>query len=229
MWPSESKEDPISFDRDFVETRKWDLIFGDKTDYDEQVANIVTDYVDLAKQFKNLAERKGASPDEINHILDKYATSKNTKGQVRKFQELLGARFRLTKVTRIDHKNDGSDVAVKAFDYSHKTIDRLIRDGRRDASIAIDMQLMEDRLVDLVKRDGQGSTGKVNHRMEKLQESFHRIQDNTMIEGRYDIIISEVDKSIHEVDYIPEKSEYGLSLGEEKTLLIEAARQFRYG
>ena len=39
LWPSELKENPISFDRDFVENRKWDLLLGDKTDYDEQVAN----------------------------------------------------------------------------------------------------------------------------------------------------------------------------------------------
>jgi hypothetical protein len=187
----------------------------------------VTDYVDLAKQLKNLAQRKGASDEEINHILNKYATSMNTKGQVRKFQELLGGRFRLTKVTRIDHKDDGSDVGIKVFDYSRKTIERLTQDGRRDAFIAIDMQLMEDRLVDLVKRDGHGSTRKVSHRMEKLQESFHRIQDNILIEGRYDIIIGEVDRFIGEVDSVPEKSEYGLSLGEEKALLIEAAKQFR--
>ena len=226
LWPSETKEEPVSFDLDFVGARKWDLLLGDKTDYDEQVANVVTDYVDLARHLKNLAQRKGASDEEINHILNKYATSMNTGGQVRKFRELLGGRFRLTKVTRIDHKDDGSDVGVKVFDYSHKTIERLTQDGRRDAFIAIDMQLMEDRLVDLVKRDGHG-TGKVSHRMEKLQESFHRIQDNTMIEGRYDIIISEVDRFIQEVDSMQEKSEYGLSLGEEKTLLIEAAKQFQ--
>ena len=85
LWPSELKEKPISFDRDFVENRKWSIIFGDKTDYDEQVANFVTDYVDLAKQLKSLAERKGASTNELNHILDKYATSKNTIGQTRKY------------------------------------------------------------------------------------------------------------------------------------------------
>ena len=61
MWPSELKEDPISFDRDFVENKKWNLILGDKTDYDEQVASVVTDYVDLTRRLKNLAEQKGAS------------------------------------------------------------------------------------------------------------------------------------------------------------------------
>ena len=47
----------------------------------------------------------------------------------------LGGRFRLTKVVRIDHKDDGNDVANKIFDYSHTTIENLMEDGYRDASI----------------------------------------------------------------------------------------------
>ena len=57
MWPSELKKDPISFDGDFVQNREWNLILGDKTDYDGQVASVVTDYVDLTRRLKDLAER----------------------------------------------------------------------------------------------------------------------------------------------------------------------------
>jgi predicted acylesterase/phospholipase RssA len=57
LWPSELEEQPISFDRDFVEDRKWDIIFGHRTDHDEKVANVVTDYVDLARQLKGLAKK----------------------------------------------------------------------------------------------------------------------------------------------------------------------------
>jgi hypothetical protein len=69
LWPSELKEKPISFDRDFVENRKWGILFGDKTDYDEQVASFVTDYIDLAKQLKNLAQRSGACRYCIGHLV----------------------------------------------------------------------------------------------------------------------------------------------------------------
>ena len=83
MWPSELKEEPLSFDHDFVENRKLNVIFSDKTHYDEQVAEVVTDYIDLAKELKNLAERNGASEKEINHILEKHGSSKNRKGAVK--------------------------------------------------------------------------------------------------------------------------------------------------
>ena len=91
----------------------------------------------------------------------------------------------------------------------------------------MDKQAVEDRLADLVKRYGHGSTKKENNHMEKLQESFHRIQDNIKIEGRYDIVITEMEEFIDEVGSTPGKSEYGLSLEEEKTSLIEAAKQFQ--
>ena len=33
LWPSLLKEEPTSFDLDFVDNRKWNIIFNDKTDY----------------------------------------------------------------------------------------------------------------------------------------------------------------------------------------------------
>ena len=126
LWPSDLKEKPASFDHDFVQDRKFDIIFGDRTDYDEKVANIVSDYVDLAKQLR-------ASEHEINHILDKNARSKSRPGhKQRKYVNLLDDRFRLIKVVRIDHKDKGDEVADKVFDYSNNTIEKLLKDGYRD-------------------------------------------------------------------------------------------------
>jgi len=84
LWPTELEEKPISFDLDFVQYRKWDLLLGDKTDYDEQVANIVSDYVHLVREFKNLAVRGGASKDEINYILrQQVRVQKDRQGYMR--------------------------------------------------------------------------------------------------------------------------------------------------
>jgi hypothetical protein len=48
-WPSALRDEALSFDRDFVENRKLKILFGDKKHYDEQVAEVVSDYIDLAK------------------------------------------------------------------------------------------------------------------------------------------------------------------------------------
>jgi hypothetical protein len=59
---------------------------------------VVTDYIDLARRLKNLAERIAVPKEKIDHILDGFASSMNTKGKTRKFRELLEGRFRLTEV-----------------------------------------------------------------------------------------------------------------------------------
>jgi NTE family protein len=143
LWPSELKQRPISFDLDFVESRKRDLLLGNKTDYDEQVANVVTDYVDLAKQLES------ATNEEINYILDRYASSNNTIGKTRQYKELLRGRFRITKVVRIDLKDDGNDVETNIFDYSRTTIEKLMQDGYRDASIKMGIESMKDEFFKL--------------------------------------------------------------------------------
>jgi NTE family protein len=231
LWPSELQEKPISFDLDFVQDRQWDLLLGDKTDYDEQVANIVSDYVHLVREFKNLAVREGASKDEINYILSKYATSKSTKGQTRKYEELLEGRFRLTKVVRIDHTDDGNDVSKKIFDYSNKTIENLINDGYQDALVQMDLQRIKDRVSEIAKRNnyiGNTEMGKPNSYIQKLEEDIHQIKENMKI-SRYTIILYElVPNFINDVDSIQVRNgENQLSLKEKKASLIAAAEQFQ--
>ncbi len=229
LWPSELKEDPISFDRDFVENKKWNLILGDKTDYDEQVANVVTDYVDLARGLKNLAEQKGASKNDINYILNRYATSINTKGKTRRYRELLEGRFRLTKVVRIDHKDDGNEVNDKVFDYSYKTIEELLKVGYRDALVQMDMQRIKDGVIELAKRnDSSGYIKKEwdNSQIQELEESLYQIQERMKIEdGGYDndtIIKRQVKNFMEKVESMGE-----VLLREEKASLIAAVKQLQ--
>jgi hypothetical protein len=238
LWPSELKEKPVSFDQDFVENRKLGIIFGDKTDYDEQVANFVTDYIDLAKQLKNLAQRSGAGQDEINHILNRYATSKSTLGQTRRYGELLGGRFRLVKVVRIDRKDDGHDVADKIFDYSHKSIEKLMKDGYRDALIQIDLQAVKDEFLKLenkfVKLDGKGAIDKKDKEIEKLEQleqEFQQIQQNVKTENRYGTrtIVSQVEDFKGNVSALPDelKENNNRPIKEEKAMVLDAAKQFQ--
>jgi NTE family protein len=228
LWPSKLKEEPISFDRDFVENRKWDLLLADKTHYDEQIANVVTDYVDLAKRLKNLAEQKGASKAEINYILNSYASSINTIGKTRIYKELLQGRFRLTKVVRIDRKDDGNEVHDKVFDYSYKTIEDLMNVGYQDASVQMDMQRLKEGVMELAKINGRGGIekGEDNHQIEQLKESLRKIEERMKIENGYNTL-KQVKDFINEVESIEGVNENKLSLKEEKALLIAAAKQLQ--
>jgi NTE family protein len=236
LWPSELKEEPISFDRDFVENRKWGILFGDKTDYDEQVANFVTDYVDLAKQLKSLAQRKGASTDEVNYILDKYASSKNTTGQTRTYKELLGGRFRLTKVVRIDHKDDGHEVGNKIYDYSRTTIEMLMKDGYCDTLSQMELQSMKDAFLKLKSKfvkldDDKNKTNKDYNDIKKIGLHLQKIQESIKIENSHDAItttiVNEVDSLVGIAGSMPDElKENKMPIKEEKIFVIDAAKQF---
>jgi NTE family protein len=229
LWPSELKEEPISYDLDFVENRKHDLLLADRTDYDEKVADIVTDYVDLVKQLKHLAERYGASKEELDHVLGRYASSKSTKGVTRKYKELLGGRFRLTKVVRIDHKDDGNNVAGKIFDYSYKTIEKLIEEGSRDARIQMHIQSLKDQVRELAERharyNGKEKTDVIH--IQELEKYINQIQETIKIGNRYDTVLDQIVDFVNEVKSIEEQDENRLLLKEEKSLLIDVAKQFQ--
>jgi NTE family protein len=217
LWPSELKGDPISFDKDFVENRKWDLILGDKTDYDEQVASVVTDYVDLVRRLKNLVSDK-----DVKHILEGYASSIDTKGRRRRYKDLLEGRFRLTKVVRVDLKDDENQINDKIFDYSYKTIEELMRTGYRDALIRMDMQRVKDGVLELATRNGQIYVGEHdNEDIGQLEKTIYQIQENVSVEEDGALI-----KQVR--DFMDKVENMGKVLSrKEQASLIAAAKQLQ--
>ena len=57
-------------DYDSVVDRKNDIIYHDRTEFDEFVAAIVSDYALLAKSLIKLAEENGASNEALQKILN---------------------------------------------------------------------------------------------------------------------------------------------------------------
>ena len=58
VWPSKLLDDPIlPSDNDFVASRKTDLILLDKTEYEESVSRMITQYIRITKELlKSLNE-----------------------------------------------------------------------------------------------------------------------------------------------------------------------------
>ena len=133
VWPSVDGY-PVPSDLDGIRDRKNDLTYQDKTPYDEKVANIVSDYIDLVEEFINLAERHKIQKSEINHILSQ-PTKRSTQrtGKRRTYGNLIDGRFD-TKVIRIERSIDTDDVANKWCDFSLGTISNLFTQGIHDAS-----------------------------------------------------------------------------------------------
>lgn len=69
VWPS-VKNYPVKTDYDGVTNRKNDLIYQDKTLYDEKVTHLISDYKSLVEEFRKLAKQNNL---EIKNILNKVA------------------------------------------------------------------------------------------------------------------------------------------------------------
>ncbi len=221
LWPSELKEEPYSFDLDFVENRKWNILFSDKTDYDEQVAKVITDYSDLVNEIRQLAKRKGVTDSEIDDILKKHANSEKRNGERRTYKDVLGGRFRLTKVVRIDRKDDGNEVNDKIFDYSDKTIENLMINGYRDTLGKIGIQGIEDAFEGIKNKEG----GRVlEDGIGQLKRQFKQIKRS--IETRNGLPNSEI---INQVEVFSNEVQSTQSIKEEreKTLLFNAVNQLK--
>jgi hypothetical protein len=115
---------------DEIQDRQYDILFHDKTKYDEKMARIVSDYVEMSKELIELARRSGASEADIENVLNKMAESTSRVGIHRRYRELLSGRFRIEGVLRIERKEEGNDdISGKAFDFSSKSIKDLMEEG----------------------------------------------------------------------------------------------------
>jgi NTE family protein len=142
VWPSKGGEDSFEPKSNFdeVKERLYDISLSDKTIYDEKVAVIVSDYVDIIKQITYLAlsrmgskEKKDSLKKEIDSFYNEWAQSRGRDGERRMYGSLIQGRTRISSITRIECKADRNSISNKAFDITTTTIENLIDQGRMDA------------------------------------------------------------------------------------------------
>lgn len=129
VWPSkgENRESQSNFDE--VKERLYDINLSDKTVYDEKVAVIVSDYVDIIKQLTD-----GAPQKKVNSIYDMPALSTSRDGKQRRYGDLIHGRTKISRIIRIECKADVNSISNKAFDVTKTTIENLIAQGKKDTN-----------------------------------------------------------------------------------------------
>ncbi len=134
VWPAKIKEYPIPSDNDFVASRKANLLLMDKTEYEESVTKMITDYRDLMdKIIENIKDPQMQA--KINKILDNGFTKStiHTNNKKTYRQLLLEDKFDIDRVMRIERKDDTFAVGLAMADFSAHTISQLLASGRFDA------------------------------------------------------------------------------------------------
>ena len=130
-----SKNYDVSFDRDGVLNRNLDITFHNRNLYDIKVANIIGDYVDLAKLLIEKAKETGSKKDIDKILTQTTGKSKSRSGESRKYIDLLEGRFKINKIKHFERKNDKNVISNKAFDFSTQTIKQLIEDGYNETKM----------------------------------------------------------------------------------------------
>ena len=140
-----SKQKNVASDRDGVKDRHNDLTYFDRNShYDENVANMITDYKDLINQLKSIAREHLRNKQELAKfeqdltlLNTKKGKSKEITGIHRTYKDLMKDRFELLKVVRIEHTNYVNSVFGKTNDLTELTLSKLIKEGKCDAWISL--------------------------------------------------------------------------------------------
>ena len=126
---SPMKQDKIPWDHDGVINRTIDIILSDKTQREQEVLLLVSDYVDLTKKLIKIAKDHGAKDDIINNLLNSNTINHGKEMIPRKYSDIVEGQFEIEKVVRINRKNDEYTISTKILDFSAKTIKQLRESG----------------------------------------------------------------------------------------------------
>ena len=152
LYPSIEKGSSPPKDNDLIDDRMNDIRFHDKTVYDEKVAHMTSDYIDMARELikrinaakariseEKRVNKKGSDLlNELEKVLDSSevleipAKTVARTNEVRTYKKLLEGRFDV-RVCRIDREDDKDTISGKHSDFSSSTIRILMDNGEKDA------------------------------------------------------------------------------------------------
>ena len=130
LHPSAREEIPL--DHDGVLNRNNDIIFSDRSITEEGYLLIISDYFDLVKHFTDLLIETGIKKEIIDSILDREVRPYGMFSKLRTYRNIVEGRFNITDVIRIERKNDEDTISNKTYDFSSKTINKLLKQGYSD-------------------------------------------------------------------------------------------------
>jgi NTE family protein len=135
VWPSREQGAPR--DHDGIKDRRNDILYADKTEYDQRTPMIVTDYIELYRKTKEIAlkhlpqNKKQAFINDLDRFLDEEGESVKRDGKTRrKYGELTRGRFKVKKIETIERRDIKKyDNSNKFADFTLETIEQLIAEG----------------------------------------------------------------------------------------------------
>ena len=132
VWPAKITDHPVPSDNDFVISRKSNLLLMDKTEYEESVTKMISQYMHLVERLlkSSIDKDKSATKEVLDEpIID---ISLNRKG-IKTYRDLLKGNFDIDRIMRVERKDDRYAVGLAMADFSAQTIRQLLAFGKYDA------------------------------------------------------------------------------------------------
>jgi NTE family protein len=131
LHPKEQAEIPT--DRDGVINRNNDITFSDRTQQEEMMLFLISDFVDLTRKLLKVSEERGVDKNFLAELLKQKTNFHGQFLKPRRFQDVLEGRFQIDEIIRVNRKNDLDTISNKTFDFSSETIKLLLERGYNDA------------------------------------------------------------------------------------------------
>lgn len=137
------------------------LRFHDRTDYDIKIAQDISDYHDFVDLITQLAsdaikEIKTKNDEVFNDLRQRFEKIINRRqrtltrdNQPRHFYDLIGKKFDIIDVLKIERKDDEHTISDKIFDFSSDTVLTLIKEGENDALNEIIKKIMKNEVKEI--------------------------------------------------------------------------------
>jgi len=129
-------------DPDAINNRVQNVLYHDKSSYDEKVTTMVSDYINIIDDLMGMLKGKGMTETavykQLNDDLQKRLLSKHRSGEIRDVEHLIKGRIVINKIQRIEYGEsqileNSDDINGKAFEFSKRTIKDLMKKGYEDA------------------------------------------------------------------------------------------------
>jgi NTE family protein len=127
------KQPQIPNDRDGAINRNNDITFSDRTDQEETMLLLISDYIQLIRKLIKLAKGHGVREDIIRSLLDEKTAYHGEFLKARRFLDIVEGRFQIDEVIRVNRENDEHTISAKIYDFSVATINQLFERGYNDA------------------------------------------------------------------------------------------------
>jgi predicted acylesterase/phospholipase RssA len=148
LYPTVEKENELPADADTIVDREMDIRFHDRTQYDVKVAQLISDYIILYGQVKNLAIKhlENIEPhkskeflEDLQKILNKKITKSQKSGKGRR---ILTQKKENTQQEELAYSNNDEDVSDYQSNSNRKYKD--IIEGRFDIAKVIYIDRKDD-------------------------------------------------------------------------------------